>query len=385
VKNAHGELLQPLFDKFEDAKAFEQKTAEDVRRGEYIDPDVGKTLLRTYATEWLAAQTFSKSSYESIERRLRLHVLPALGHHDLASLERRPSVIQAWVKGLSTRLAASSTRLVLFDLATILNAAVEDNAMRRNPCHSKSVKAPTVTRKRVRPWTAPQVEKLRAAITDRFVATVDVGWGLGLRQGEMFGLAEEDVDWLRFWVHVRRQVKTVGNTLVLGLPKYDQVRDVPLSEPVSLRLAAHLKQWPARDVTLPWEEPDGPPVTVRLLIPPMWRQQFNRDHWKPALKRVGIPATRAHGFHHLRHTFASSLLAAGVDIRTVAEFLGHKDPGFTLRVYEHLMPGADERVRKAVAAALTEDHPAQLGHSSERNDSHTQRNRTNPFPQVSGD
>lgn len=373
-----------LFDKEAAAKDFEAKVRADVARGTYVDPDAGRILLRDYATEWLAAQTFSRSSYESVERRVRLHILPSLGHHELAALERRPSVIQAWVRGLQTRLAASSARLVLFDLATILNAAVEDNAIRRNPCHSKSVKPPAATRKRVRPWTVAQVETLRARITSRLVATIDVGWGLGLRQGEMFGLAEDDVDWLRFWAHVRRQVKTVGNTLVFGLPKYDQVRDVPLAKPVSLRLAAHLKQWPARDVTLPWEEPDGRPVTARLLFPPMWRQQYNRDHWKPALRRAELPATREHGFHHLRHTFASSLLAAGVDIRTVAEYLGHKDPGFTLRVYQHLMPDADDRVRKAMAAALTEDHREQIGHTSERNGTPSQRNTVSMFSQVNG-
>jgi hypothetical protein len=43
-------------------------------------------------------------------------------------------------------------------------------------------------------------------------------------------------------------------------------------------------------------------------------------------------------------------LGAGVDIRTVAEFLGHNDPGFTLRTYTHLLPDAADRARKAMDA-----------------------------------
>jgi site-specific recombinase XerD len=54
----------------------------------------------------------------------------------------------------------------------------------------------------------------------------------------------------------------------------------------------------------------------------------------------------------LRHTFASVLLHDGVDVRALADYLGHSDPGFTLRVYTHLMPSAPDRMRSAVDAAL---------------------------------
>jgi integrase len=54
--------------------------------------------------------------------------------------------------------------------------------------------------------------------------------------------------------------------------------------------------------------------------------------------------------HVLRHTAASAWLAEGVDINTVAEYLGHEDPGFTLRTYTHLMPSAADRARKAMDA-----------------------------------
>jgi integrase len=55
------------------------------------------------------------------------------------------------------------------------------------------------------------------------------------------------------------------------------------------------------------------------------------------------------GCHVMRHTAASAWLAAGVDIRTVAEYLGHADPGFTLRTYSHLMPDAADRARRAMS------------------------------------
>jgi hypothetical protein len=51
--------------------------------------------------------------------------------------------------------------------------------------------------------------------------------------------------------------------------------------------------------------------------------------------------------HAARYYYASALLEDGVSIRAVAEYLGHNDPGFTLRVYAHLMPSSDARAREA--------------------------------------
>ncbi|GAA3508329.1 site-specific recombinase XerD [Streptosporangium album] len=69
------------------------------------------------------------------------------------------------------------------------------------------------------------------------------------------------------------------------------------------------------------------------------------------LAKVGISATRQNGFHRLRHHFASVLLEDGVSIKAVAEFLGHADPGFTLRTYTHLMPSSEDRMRRAIDGA----------------------------------
>ena len=59
----------------------------------------------------------------------------------------------------------------------------------------------------------------------------------------------------------------------------------------------------------------------------------------------------------LRHFFASVLLDAGESTRVVSEYLGHADPGFTLRVYTHLMPSSVSRSRSAVDLALSAELP----------------------------
>ncbi|HUY44567.1 MAG TPA: site-specific integrase [Streptosporangiaceae bacterium] len=164
-----------------------------------------------------------------------------------------------------------------------------------------------------------------------------VGSGLGLRQGEITGLPLDGLDFLRRNVRVRLQVRLIGKTLVFAPPKGGRERDVPLPDPVGLALAAHLEEFPARTVTLPWREPGGKPRTETLVFVtsngPIHRNGFNSYVWHPARRKARVPAGRENGMHALRHHYASVLLSGGMDIGALSEFLGHHDPDFTLRVY----------------------------------------------------
>ena len=92
----------------------------------------------------------------------------------------------------------------------------------------------------------------------------------------------------------------------------------------------------------------------------LWSNAFNDQAWKPALASAGVipvpekghryAAAREHGMHALRHFYASVLLDAGENIKALSLYLGHSDPGFTLRVYTHLMPSSETRTRKAISA-----------------------------------
>lgn len=184
---------------------------------------------------------------------------------------------------------------------------------------------------------------------------VDPAAGCGLRQGEVFGLAVEDVDFLGGVLHVVRQVKLLRGRPVFAPPKGGKERDVPLPESIALGLAGHLTHVPAADVTLPWKTLDGSPVTASLIFRSpeghaLNRNRFNDRQWRPALRAAGVVGGRDNGMHALRHFYASVLLDAGESIKALSEYLGHHDPGFTLRTYTHLMPSSETRTRAAVDA-----------------------------------
>jgi integrase len=327
--------------------------------GSYRDPDAGRVSLRRYAAGWVAGYPADSSRGEQIRRQLELHILPGLGSVLLSQLERRPSMVQQWITALP--LSAGGASQVVITLSTILNAAVDDGLIVRNPCRASSVRLPRQPKRKITPWTAAQIGALRAGLPSRWQAVVDCGSGLGLRQGEAFGLAADAVDFLRRRVRVVRQVKRVNNRLWFSLPKGGKERDVPLPGAVSLALAAHIEAYPPVAVTLPWNEPSsrrhGQPVTADLLFTryggALNHSTFNTTAWRPARNAAGIPSG---GLHQLRHFYASVLLAGGVDIKALSVYLGHHDPAVTLRVYSHLMPSAEGRALRAIEAAFAEDH-----------------------------
>ena len=347
------------FDRKIDAEQFRVRVEADVQRGTYIDPSAGRMTLRAYSATWQQAYSPDSSRGEHIGTHLSRHILPVLGDVTLGQLASRPSMIQQWYAGL--RLSPQSAGQVFITLSAILAAAVDDNLIPANPCRAKSVRLRTAPKRRIVPWTAAQVDAIREGMPERWRAMVDCAAGLGMRQGEVFGARPEQIDFLHRTVHVNRQVLRVNGRLWFAAPKENRDRAVPLAQPVSLALAAHMASWPPVAVTLPWNEPGSPrhgqPVTAELLFATTAGGAVNGSSfwrtWGAARDRAGIAKG---GMHMLRHYFASVLLAGGVDIRALSEYLGHHDPGFTLRVYSHLMPSAEGRALKAVEAALAEDH-----------------------------
>lgn len=349
-----GRQRRKTFMKKSDAERFKSTVEADVVRGQYLDPDAGRITFKKYAEEWLSNQTIEPTTRERIEGRLRVHVYPVLGSKMLSQI--KPSTVQAWLAGLSG--AASTRRVALGTVSAILSAAVDDERISKNPCKAGSVTTPKRETKKLVPWTVERVADVHEALPERYAIALVLGVGLGLRQGEVFGLSPDDVDFLRGTVEVRRQVKILeSHKPVFGLPKGNKVRTVPLPSAVRELLAAYLVKYPAREITLPWREVDGELVTVPLVLTTRQSGAANRNHfntyvWKKALRAADVPTTRDNGTHALRHHYASVLLDAGESIKAVSEYLGHADAGFTLRTYTHLMPSSGERTRKAVDDAF---------------------------------
>lgn len=338
------------------ARAFLASVETDKNKGDYVDHRAGRVRLHEHIETWLASQATNISSRHQTAIRVRKHIVPYLGDHELRSIT--PSVVQQWISGRRGLVADTYLRTLSGTLSTILQAAVDEGLIGKNPFAAASVKAPARQSRHVVPWPTAWVSGIRDALPLIYQETVTAAAGLGLRQGEVLGLAWEDIDTVRAVVHVRRQLKMLDGVLFYALPKGAKTRDVPLPASVATRLQGHRGRVPDNGVVLPWEEPTGKPVEAALLFRTpsggaVTRHNFTTYTWPQARKAAGIPAGRENGMHACRHFFASAVLAGGASIRDLAEWLGHDDPGFTLRVYSHLMPDSAERMRTAIDAILT--------------------------------
>ncbi|WP_328866032.1 tyrosine-type recombinase/integrase [Streptomyces sp. NBC_00304] len=339
-------------------------TEADMARGQYIDPRAARTTFQQYAEGWVSTQGADPNTQASMESQLRLHAFPYLGTRPLGSFQ--PAHIRDWVQQLQKNgVRDSYARTIYSNVRAALSAAVDDGHLPRNPCAARSVRPPTVDTKRVTPWTPERLFAVRSGMPERYQAMVDLGGGCGLRQGEILGVAVDAIDLRTNTLHVVQQLKLSRSKPVFAPPKGGKLRDVPLPGPVADALRTHMKQFPPVEITLPWKVVGGPLVTKRLIFTGprgghVWRTSLNEEAWKPALASAGVipvPAadtshaeSRENGMHAMRHFYASVLLDAGENVKALAEYLGHSDPGLTLRVYAHLMPSSQERTRKAVSA-----------------------------------
>jgi integrase len=186
--------------------------------------------------------------YETV---YRLHVAPAFGHRQVRVI--KPSRIQAWIGQLSERFEPSTVIVSFLVLQGILDLAVADEAVRKNPAKSPVVQVPVQQASEIQIWADEVIASLIDAHPDSLRALPELAASCGMREGELFGIAIEDFDFSEKIVRVRRQIKRLGRIYVFALPKNDRERIIPLSDWDIRAVRRHIEKYPPRSYTLPWE------------------------------------------------------------------------------------------------------------------------------------
>jgi len=310
----------------------EQRAARD--RGQWIDTG-SKLTVAEYARQWVAARPHRPSTARRTRSLVDRHIAGTnLGERRLASV--RPSEVQAWATDRAVTLAPTTLRSLVGLIRSVFTSAVHDRLIAVSPV--VRIKLPDYHPDRVVPLTVDQVYAIAAQLPDYMAALPIVQSGLGLRIGELLGLQVANVDFLRRVVNIVHQRSDV--TGELAPPKTPRSkRTIPLPEVVAMALSGYLARFPTNDDGTIFVGPYGRRLTHNYL-----QQTF-----KAAAKRAGIDATP----HDCRHAYASWLLAAGVDVVTVAERLGHENASMVIETYAHLMPNQDDRTRRAIDGAFT--------------------------------
>ena len=169
-----------------------------------------------------------------------------------------------------------------------------------------------------------------------------------MRRGELLALQWSDIDLNSGTVRVERSVEETDAGLRIKPPKTKRGRRaITLSADAIAMLREHrIQQMQLRlqlgqggKSTLVFSDING-----NMLYPDALSRQ-----WANVIRAKKLPLV---SFHSLRHTSASMMIAAGVDILTVSRRLGHAKAATTLDVYSHLLPGSDAAAAKALEGML---------------------------------
>lgn len=225
-----------------------------------------------------------------------------------------------------------------------------------------------VDRNRVERATPPRVQRdeIRPPGVDKVLAVIEAAAvsrnpenalvfrllaATGCRRGEVCGLQWGDVafDADPVAVSIRRGVVDVEGELIVKGTKTHAQRRVGLDPDTATLLRA---QWTnAVELGLGAGAPPQP-IDFVFQREPGGKEPLPPDRitqaWRRLCQEAGVKAR----LHDLRHLQASMLLDAGEAVTVVAARLGHRDTSTTLKVYGHLMPGADTRAAGVVGAAF---------------------------------
>jgi len=326
------------FSRKTDATRWLDEVTASVVTGMYVDPGAGKITLRRYVEDvWRPAQQHRESTRRQVDGHLERYVFPALGSRRLDSIQ--PSDVQALVTQAAATLAPATTKVLYRYVSAIFKAAVRDRRIPVSPC--SEIRLPRVDVRRVEPVSTATVEAIIEAVPARYRALVIAAAGTGMRQGELFGLTTDRVNFLERRIVVDRQLVSVNNEAPrFGPPKTAASnRRIPLPVVVGDALLEHLARFPLG--------PDGLIFTNEYGAP-LRRSGFN-TMWRRSV--AGVTSERV-VFHALRHYYASLLIRHGESVKVVQERLGHASAAETLDTYSHLWPDSDDRTREAVDGVL---------------------------------
>jgi integrase len=323
------------------ARAEAERLRGDIARGK--DPEAERRLLRTATFKQYLANDYGpwviahRRTGDETLRRLRqaFAVFLPLSMGDISQAR-----VERWrTARFAAKTAAATVNRDLAALRAALSHAVEIDLLPAHPL-ARLKPARVDSRGVVRYLSGDEEVRLRQALaardtkrrqardaanlwrrersynqlpafgtyTDHLTPLTLLALNTGCRRGELFALT---------WADVEGAVMTIHGTIT----KSGHTRHIPMNRE-------------ARDVLVKWRPVDAKPNAYVFQNGEKVGLTTIKTAWASLLKRAGIESFR---FHDIRHTFASNLVMAGVDLNTVRELLGHADLKMTLR-YAHLAP-----------------------------------------------
>ena len=321
----------------------------DALKTQYAAPKTEKLSADMAFGDWLdywyqnyVKDTIRPSTQQGYENSIYRHIIPALGAIPLNKLSQ--SDLQQFYMRLKQNgrllrpktegkaLSDRSVRLCHVNCRTALQKAVEQGLIRANP--ADGCKLPPKRSKEMQVLTREEMQRfLIQAKEEGYYEIFLLELATGLRRGELLALQWSDVNLDTGELHVSKQINRVNGKLTVSEPKTKaSIRTIILPQSVVAVLSKYKRQVYSRWLFPSPVNSDIPrdPSSVRKIL-------------QRVLEHAGCKQVR---FHDLRHTFITTSLEHGMDVKTLSAIVGHVSASITLDVYSHI---TDAMQREAAA------------------------------------
>ncbi len=279
----------------------------------------------------------AESTLQNLSWKLTGVILPLLGN--LPAEKITHTQLDRYVSNrLANGVKKTTIHRELSDISAIMSHAYRTGSISYNPAAGYA--KPKRDDEIIRPPDLAEARAIMAAAPDHLRRALEVSYYCGLRPGrqELFSLQWAAVSWKNQTILVQSARK--GGPMARTVPLHPQ-------------FYSHLRSWWSQD------KPLGIVYIIHYKGRPI---NSLKGSWATAKKKAGI-ARRLRPYD-MRHAFATGLLSAGTDARTVADLIGHSRPDTTLNIYAH----ADTALSRAAIAKLapltTEPEPTKkTGHT----------------------
>ncbi|WP_327695868.1 tyrosine-type recombinase/integrase [Streptomyces sp. NBC_00459] len=331
-------VMRPAPETFEtiaDADDWLAEKQTDIRRGDWRDPEAGSVNFKVYAEKWVEERELSVLSEDLYHYLLDDHILPTFGESDLDEITA-PLVREWRAERLRTTKARTTIAKAYRLLKSIMETAVDDDLIKRNPCRIKGAGKEKAAERRIA--TVAQVDALADAIGPRWRLMVYLGAYGPLRPEELAGLRRRDIDVqaLKVTVRIAEPERTNGRRAPGETKSEAGTRAVFLPEFLRPELRIHMELFAGKG-------PDGL-VFLGEKGAAFRRSSFGRK-WRRVRVVVGVP--EGFRFYDLRHTGHTLSTRSGATLKDTMVRAGQSSEKAAL-IYQH----SDDDRQQEVAAGL---------------------------------
>jgi integrase len=325
----------------------------EVDAGTAVAPD--KVTVAEYLRSWLAGHTaLAPNTRERYRQLAEQQVIPHLGSVLLQKL--RPQQVHEWHTTLLSRGGVTGAPLsprTVRDAHKVLHGALAQAArlevVGRNV--AGIVRTPKVDAPEVQILSPEQIgDVLDKLDGNALYPIVVLAIATGMRRGELSGLAWGAISFEAATVRVERSMEETKAGLRFKAPKTRAgIRTISIPASIVEMLRGHQRQQLEQRLLLGIGRSGAEDLVFMQADGSPWLPGQISKAWYHLVRYRGLPRVM---FHALRHSHASALIAAGLDIVSISKRLGHASPTITLSVYGHKFSSTDEAAARAIEAAM---------------------------------